>query len=119
MRQQNDPEASELPPLPVQRGAAVAERDRQQLGEPVAAVGAAEEERQLVADKPVAAASEERGPADQTAHPVLLAAAGRDPNKSADQMLTQIQTQTPRSRRRKRSRRTEVGSPNTNRRKSG
>lgn len=42
----------------VQRGAAVAERDRLQPWESVAAAGASEENRQVVADQLVAAAGE-------------------------------------------------------------
>jgi hypothetical protein len=34
-------DAAELPPVPVERGAAVTERDRIQLGQPVASAGAA------------------------------------------------------------------------------
>jgi hypothetical protein len=45
-------DAAELPSLSVQQGAAVAEPDRLQLGEPVAAAGDAEEDRQLVAHQP-------------------------------------------------------------------
>jgi hypothetical protein len=43
-------DAAELPPVPVERGAAVAERDRIQLGQPVAAAGAAEGNRNVVVD---------------------------------------------------------------------
>jgi hypothetical protein len=50
-------DAAELPSVPVQR-CAVAERDRLQSGEPVAAAGAAKENRQLVADEFAAAAGE-------------------------------------------------------------
>ena len=75
-------DAAELPSVPVQRGAAVAERDRLQPGEPVAAAGAAEEDRELVADQLAAAAGEDGRPAGQ-ARPVLLAAAGREPSDAA------------------------------------
>ena len=68
-------DAAQLPPVPTQRSAAVAERDRLQPGEPVAAVGAATEDWQLVAHQLAATAGEDRRPIDQ-ARPVLLAAAG-------------------------------------------
>ena len=50
----NDP--AELPSVPLQRGAAMAQRDGIQLVQPVAAAGAAEKDRQLVANKFAAAA---------------------------------------------------------------
>jgi hypothetical protein len=50
--------AFELPPVPVERAAAVAERDRLQPGEFVAAAGATEENRQLVAHQPAATVGE-------------------------------------------------------------
>jgi len=50
---EDDP--AELPPVPVQRGALVAERDGLQLGQTLAAAGAAEADRQLVADEFAAA----------------------------------------------------------------
>ena len=53
-----------LPPLPGQRGAAVAERNCLQPGQSVAAAGAAGTGRQLVADQLAAAAGENRGPSD-------------------------------------------------------
>lgn len=43
-------DAAELPPVPVQRGAAVAEPEGLQPAEPVAAAGDAEENRQLVVE---------------------------------------------------------------------
>jgi hypothetical protein len=52
-------ETAELPPVPVERGAAVAERDRLQPGKSLAAAGAAQENRQLVADQLAAAAGED------------------------------------------------------------
>src|SRR5437667_207376 len=69
----------ELPSVSVERGEAMAERDRLQPGEPVAAAGAAEENRQLVAHQPAAEAGENRRPNDQ-ARSVLLAAVGREPS---------------------------------------
>ena len=51
----------------------MAEPDRLQLGKPVAAAGAAEEDRELVADQLAAAAGEDRRPVGE-ARPVLLAA---------------------------------------------
>ena len=44
-------DAAELPSLPTQRGAAMVECDRLQPGEPVAAAGAAQKDRSLVADQ--------------------------------------------------------------------
>ena len=75
-------DAAELPSVPVERGAAVAERDRLQPGEPVAAAGAAAEDRQLVADQLAAAAGEDGRPAGETC-PLLLAAAGGEPSDAA------------------------------------
>ncbi len=72
----------ELPPVPIQRGATVAECDRLQPGEPVAAVGTAEEDRQLVADQLAATPSEDGRPAGE-ACALLLAAAGREPFDAA------------------------------------
>ncbi len=46
----SEDDAVELPSLPVERGAPGVERDCLQPGEPVASVGAAEEDRELVAD---------------------------------------------------------------------
>src|ERR1035437_9088594 len=51
--------------LPVELGAAVAERDRIQLGQPVAAAGAAEGNRNMVIDQFAAAVGENRRAADQ------------------------------------------------------
>ena len=62
----------ELPSVSVERGEAMAERDRLQPGEPVAAAGAAEENRQLLAHQPAAEAGENRRPNDQ-ARALLLA----------------------------------------------
>ncbi len=49
-----------LPPVPVERGAAMVERDRIQLGQPAAAADAAEGNRQMVVDQLAAVASEDR-----------------------------------------------------------
>ena len=59
------------------RGAFVAARDGLRSGEPVAAVGVAESDRQLVTDQ-LAAVGEDRRQAGQ-ARSVLLADAGREP----------------------------------------
>jgi len=71
-----------LPPVPLQRGAPVVERDRLQPGESVAAAGVAKPDRQLVADQPATAAGEDRRQAGQ-ARAVLLADAGREPSHTA------------------------------------
>lgn len=55
----------------------MAERDRLQPRKLVAAAGAAEENRQMVADEPATEAGEDRRPAGK-ARPLLLAAAGRE-----------------------------------------
>src|SRR5919198_931777 len=68
-------DAAELPPIPIQRGAAVAEPDRLQSWGSVAAPGAAAEDRPLGADECAAAARGEGGPVGQT-RPLLLADAG-------------------------------------------
>src|ERR1019366_4193000 len=68
-------DAAFLPPLPGQRGAAVAECDCLQSRESLAAAGAADEDRHLVADQLAAAAGENRRTFDK-ACPVLLVAAG-------------------------------------------
>jgi hypothetical protein len=59
-----------------------AEPDRLQLGKPLAAAGAAEENRELVADQFAAAAGEDTRQAGQ-ARPMLLADAGREPSQTA------------------------------------
>ena len=74
-------DALELPSLPVERGAALAECDRLQPGEPVAAPGAAEEDRQVVADQLAAAAGED-GRAAGEARPLLLAPAGGESSEA-------------------------------------
>ena len=75
-------DAALLPPLPRQPGAAVAERDRLQPGESVAAAGAAQANRELVADQLAAAAGEDRRAVDK-ACPLLLAAAGGESSDAA------------------------------------
>src|ERR1035437_7290460 len=60
----------------------MAEPDRLQLRKPVAAAGAAEEDRELVADQLTATVGEDRRQADQ-ARPVLLASVGRGPSDAA------------------------------------
>src|ERR1019366_1634180 len=72
-------DAAFLPPLPLQRGTAVAELDRLQPREPVAAAGAAAADRHVVADQLAAAAGENRRAFDQ-ACPVLLVAACGEPS---------------------------------------
>ena len=68
-------DAAELPSFPFQRGAAVAERDRVQPGQFVAAAGAAAAGWQLVVDEPATTIGQD-GWAAYQARPVLLAAAG-------------------------------------------
>src|SRR5258706_14977914 len=60
----------------------MAEPDRLQLGKPVAAAGAAEEDRELVADQLATTFGEDRRQADQ-ARSVLLAPVGRGPSNAA------------------------------------
>jgi hypothetical protein len=74
--------AAELPPVPVQRGAAMAERDRLQFGQSVAAAGATEEDREVVADE-FAATAGENGRAIGEACPLLLVAAGGESSDAA------------------------------------
>jgi CheY-like chemotaxis protein len=69
-------DAAELPSVPSERGAAVAERDRLQPGEPLAATRVAETDRHLATDESAATPDEDGWPARE-ARPVLLAAAGR------------------------------------------
>ena len=59
----------------------MAEPDRLQLGKPVAAVGVAEEDRELVADQFAAAAGEDRGQAGPAR--AVLADVGREPSHAA------------------------------------
>jgi DDE family transposase len=75
-------DAADLPPVPVERGAAVAEYHRLQPEEPVAAAGAAEANRKVVADQLAAAAGED-GRAAGEACSILLAFAGRKPSDAA------------------------------------
>src|SRR5260370_41146256 len=60
----------------------MAQPDRLQLGKPLAAAGAAEEDRELVSDQFAAAAGEEGRQAGQACS-VLLADAGREPSHAA------------------------------------
>src|ERR1039457_6558628 len=60
----------------------MAEPDRLQLGKPVAVAGAAEEDRELVADQVTATVGEDRGQRCQ-ARPVILASVGRGPSDAA------------------------------------
>ena len=71
-----------LPPLPRQRGAAVAEPDRLQPQQFVAAAGAADEGRHLVADQLAAAVGENRRAVHQTCA-LLLVAVGREASDAA------------------------------------
>src|ERR1019366_2457478 len=73
---------AELPSVSVQRGAPMAEPDRLQPGQLVATAGAAEEDRELVADQ-LAAATGEDGRAVGEACPLLLVDAGREPSDAA------------------------------------
>src|SRR5206468_5639070 len=75
-------DAAELPSVPVERSAVMAEPDRLQPGESLAAAGAAEADRKLVADEPAATAGEDRWQAGE-ACPVLLAAAGGESSDAA------------------------------------
>src|ERR1700674_3433948 len=72
-------DAAVVSSIPGQRSAAVAERDGLQPGEPVAAVGAAEEDWSLVADELATAAGEDGRAVGETC-PVLLAPVGRGPS---------------------------------------
>jgi hypothetical protein len=60
----------------------VAEHNRVQSGKPVAAAGAAEEHREVIADQSSASVGEDRRAFDQ-ARPVLLAATGGEPPDAA------------------------------------
>ena len=75
-------DAAELPPFPVERGAAVAERDRLQLGQPLAAAGAAEGNRYVVVNQFAAAVGEDGWAADQACS-LLLAIVGGEPSDAA------------------------------------
>ena len=68
-------DAAEFPSISAERSVALAEPDRLQLGQPLAAAGAAEEDRRLVVEQLAAAVGEDGWPIDQ-ARPLLLAAAG-------------------------------------------
>jgi hypothetical protein len=75
-------DAAELPLISVERGAAEVVRDRIQLGQPVAAAGAAEGNRNVVVDQHAATAGEDRWAADK-ARPLLLVIAGGEPSHAA------------------------------------
>jgi hypothetical protein len=75
-------DVAESPPVPVERGAAVAERDRIQLGQPVAAAGAIEGNRNVVVDQLAAATGEDRRPVGKSCL-LLLAVVGREPSDAA------------------------------------
>ena len=66
---------AELSPIPSKRGAVVAECDRLQSGEPLAAARAAEADRHVVANEPAATADPDGWPTRET-RAVLLAPAG-------------------------------------------
>ncbi len=74
-------DAAELPSLSVERGAALAECDRLQSGQPVATASVAEEDWELVADELAAAAGEDGRSAGETCA-LLLAFAGRRTSES-------------------------------------
>src|SRR3990172_4615167 len=76
-------DAALVPPVPGERGAAVAERGRLQPGEHVAAARAAEADRPLVADEPAAPSDEDGGPFGQTRPPLLAAPGRRAPDAAA------------------------------------
>ena len=75
-------DTAELPSVPVERGPAIAERDRPQPGQPVAAAGAAEGNRNVVVDQLAAAAGEDRRTVGK-ACPLLLAIVGGEPTDAA------------------------------------
>ena len=75
-------DAAELPSVLIQRSSPRAEHHSLQPGEPVAAAGAAEEDREVVVDELAAATGEDGRTADQ-ARSLLLAAAGREPSDAA------------------------------------
>ena len=79
---QIEDDAVELPSIPVQRSSAVAGRDRIQPGQPVAAAGAAEGNRNVVINQFAAAAGENRRAAGK-ACPLLLAIAGGEPSHAS------------------------------------
>jgi len=71
-------DAAELPSIPVQRSSAVAERDRIQLGQSVAAAGAAEGNWNVVINQFAAAVGEDRRTVGK-ACPLILAIVGGEP----------------------------------------
>src|SRR6266849_5748737 len=74
-------DAAQLPLVPIERGAALAECDRLQSGQPVATASVAEEDWKLVADELAAAAGEDGRSAGETCA-LLLAFAGRRTSES-------------------------------------
>ena len=74
-------DAVELSPVPIQRGAAVADHHCLQPGEPLAAAGIATEDRELVFDESPAAAGEDGRKVGETC-PLLLATFGRRTSES-------------------------------------
>jgi hypothetical protein len=85
-------DAAELPPVPVKRSAALAECNRIQFREPVAAVGA-EGNRQVVADQLAAAAGEDGRPAGETClYYWLLLAEGHPTRRLFRAMLRRIES---------------------------
>src|ERR1035437_315695 len=76
-------DAAKLSPFPLQRGAAVAEPDRLQPREFVAAAGVAGAGRHLVADQLAAAPGENRRTAHQTCALLLVAAGGESSDAPA------------------------------------
>lgn len=75
-------DVAQLPSIPVQRGAAVAERDGLEPGESVATTGTAEEDQPLVPYQ-LAAATRENRPMFGQARPVRLAPVGGEPSDAA------------------------------------
>jgi hypothetical protein len=73
-------DAAELPPVPVQRGALVAERDGLQLGQPLA-TSAASADRQMVADEFTAEAGEDRRPVGEARAVLLVTVGGSGPTR--------------------------------------
>src|ERR1019366_4395229 len=69
-------DAAKLSPFPLQRGAAVAEPNRLQPWQPVAAAGAAGADRRLVADQLAAAAGENPRAVDKACALLLVAPGG-------------------------------------------
>ena len=75
-------DAAKLSSLSVERSAVLGERDRLQFGEPLAAAGATEEDREVVADEFAAAVGEDGWTVGE-ARAVPLAAVGQEPFDAA------------------------------------